>query len=465
MGQRFVVCDREQPFLIPPDVREWLPPRHLAWFVIDAVAEMDLDGFYAAYRVDGRSRPAYDPAMMVALLLYAYARGIRSSRVIERAGDEDVAFRVLAAQQQPDHATIARFVERHEHAIAGLFGEVLTLCARSGLAKVGVIAVDGTKVAANASRNENRDYEQLAREILEEVKAVDAAEDELYGDARGDELPPEFATAQGRRGWLREAKRRLEAERAANPQPVPRSRPKRLKEAKRRLDEELWTEVRANQAYEDYRARGRMKDGRRFGRPPDPYRPPDTPEGRVNVTDPDSRVVKGLRGWMQGYNGQAVVNEQQVILAAEVETVGADFGHLEPMLDAAQSELAAAGVTDTPEVLLADAGYWHGEQMERIVDRGIQVLIPPDTSRRRTTRRNWDGGHYDFMRRVLATDRGGGLYRRRQPMVEPVFAQMKFNRGLDRFRRRGRGAVRAEWRLITATHNLLKLHRHALTAA
>jgi transposase len=465
MGQRFVACDREQSFLMPPDVREWLPERHLAWFVIDAVVEMDLEAFYVAYRTDGRSRPPYDPAMMVALLLYAYARGIRSSRVIERACDEDVAFRVLAAQQRPDHATIARFVERHEAAIAGLFGEVLTLCARSGLAKVGVIAVDGTKVAANASRNENRDYEQLAREILEEAQAVDAAEDELYGDARGDELPPEFATAQGRRGWLREAKQRLEAERAANPHPVQRSRPNRLKEAKRRLDEELWTEVRANRAYEAYRARGRMKDGRRFGRPPDPYQPPDTPAGRVNVTDPDSKVVKGLRGWMQGYNGQAVVNEHQVILAAEVETVGADFGHLEPMLDAAQRELAGAGVTETPEVLLADAGYWHGEQMERIVDRGVQVLIPPDTSRRRTTRRSWDGGHYDFMRRVLATDRGGSLYRRRQPMIEPVFAQMKFNRGLDRFRRRGRGAVRSEWRLITATHNLLKLHRHALTAA
>ena len=224
MGQRFVACDREQSFLMPPDVREWLPPRHLAWFVIDAVAEMDLEAFYAAYRVDGRSRPPYDPAMMVALLLYAYARGIRSSRVIERACDEDVAFRVLAAQQRPDHATIARFVERHQEAIAGLFGEVLTLCARSGLAKVGVIAVDGTKMQANASRNENLDYEQLAREIVEEAKAVDAAEDELYGEARGDELPPEFATAQGRRGWLREAKQRLEAERAANPQPVPLSR-------------------------------------------------------------------------------------------------------------------------------------------------------------------------------------------------------------------------------------------------
>ena len=450
---------------MPPDVREWLPPRHLAWFVIDAVAEMDLAEFFAAYRVDGRSRPPYDPAMMVGLLLYAYGRGIRSSRVIERACEEDVAFRVLAAQQRPDHATIARFVERHQDALAGLFGEVLTLCARSGLVQVGVIAVDGTKVHANAARDANLDYEQLVREILEEAKAVDAAEDERYGEARGDELPPEFATAQGRRGWLREAKQRLEAERAANPQPVPRSRPKRVKEAKRRLEEELFAETRANRAYEAYRARGRMKDGRRFGRPPDAYQPPATPDGRINVTDPDSHVVKGLRGFIQGYNAQAVTNEHQVILAAEIETVGADFGHLEPMLEAAQRELEAAGVNATPQVVLADAGYWHGEQMHRIAERGIEVLIPPDTGRQRTTRRNWEGGRYDEMRRLLASERGGELYRKRQPMIEPVFGQMKFNRGLDRFRRRGRGAVRAEWRLITATHNLLKLHRHALAAA
>ena len=164
-----------------------------------------------AYRWDGRSRPAYDPAMMVALLLYAYARGTRSSRQIERACEEDVAFRVLAAQQRPDHATIARFVERHQDAIAGLFGEVLSLCAKQGLASVGVIAVDGTKLAGNASRNANVDYEQLAREILEEAKAVDAAEDELYGDARGDELPEQLRTGEGRRAWLREAKRQLEA--------------------------------------------------------------------------------------------------------------------------------------------------------------------------------------------------------------------------------------------------------------
>ena len=178
---------------------------------------MDLDVFYAAYRADGRSRPAYEPSMMVALLLYAYARGIRSSRVIERACVEDVAFRVIAAQRQPDHATIARFIERHQDAIGGLFGEVLTLCARNGLAQVGVIAVDGTKVQANASRNENLDYEQIAREIVEEAIATDAAEDERYGEARGDELPQELRTPGGRRAWLREAKSRLEAERDADP--------------------------------------------------------------------------------------------------------------------------------------------------------------------------------------------------------------------------------------------------------
>jgi transposase len=467
MGQRFVACDREQSFLMPPDVREWLPESHLAWFVIDAVGEMNLDVFYAAYRLDGRARPAYDPAMMVALLLYAYARGTRSSRVIERACFEDVAFRVIAAQQTPDHATIARFVERHQQPLAGVFGEVLTLCARSGLAQVGVLAVDGTKVQANASRNENLDYEQLAREIVEEVIATDAAEDELFGDRRGDELPPEFSTSAGRRGWLREAKKRLEAERSADPQPVPRDRPKRVKQAKRRLDEELWTEVRANAAYEAWRARGIAADGSRRMAPGTikPFTPPEIPEGRINLTDPDSKVVKALRGWIQGYNAQAVTNEHQIVVAAEIETVGGDFGHLEPMLDAAQHELHAAGVTDTPGVLLADAGYWHGEQMQRITDRGIQVLIPPDTSRKRTTRRNWDGGRYDAMRDLLTSDRGGELYRKRQPMIEPVFAQMKFNRGLDRFKRRGRGAVRTEWRLITATHNLLKLHRHTLAAA
>jgi transposase len=348
MGQNFIACDREQPFLMPPDVREWLPEGHLAWFLLDAVAEMDLEPFYGSYRSDGHGRAAYEPAMMVTLLLYAYARGMRSSRAIERACEEDVAFRVIAAHQRPDHATIARFVERHQDALAGLFGGVLGLCAQAGLATVGVIAIDGTKVHANASRDANLDYEQLAREILEEAKAVDAAEDEAFGEARGDELPPELATSQGRRGWLREAKRRLDEQRAADARPIPQSRPKRVEDAKRRLDEELFNECQANAAYEAYRARGRMKDGRRFGGPPKPYQPPAIPEGRINVTDPDSRVMKGLRGFFQGYNAQAVANEHQIVLAADVMVASPDFGHLEPMLDAAQRSSRAPVSTPRP---------------------------------------------------------------------------------------------------------------------
>src|SRR5215212_8848735 len=198
MPQRFVTCDREQSFLMPPDVREWLPTNHLAWFVIDAVEDMDLDPFYAAYRLDGRSRPPYDPAMMVALLLYAYARGVPSSRRIERACVEDVAFRVIAAQQRPDHATIARFVERHQRALADVFGSVLGLCARAGLVGGAVVTIDGTNIGANASRDATFEYERIAREIVEEAIATDRAEDERYGQARGDEPRPQISTRQGR---------------------------------------------------------------------------------------------------------------------------------------------------------------------------------------------------------------------------------------------------------------------------
>src|SRR4051794_5807920 len=201
--------------------------------------------------------------MMVALLLYAYARGERSSRAIERALHEDVAYRVIAANQAPDHTTVARFRQRHEQALAGLFGEVLALCAKAGIATPGVLAVDSTKLHANASRDAARTYEQLAKEILEEAGQVDAEEDELFGERRGDELPPELATGEGRRAWLREAKRRLEEGRAQEAKPVPKSRPERVREAKRRLEEDLQVEQRANENYEAYRARGVMKDGRR----------------------------------------------------------------------------------------------------------------------------------------------------------------------------------------------------------
>ena len=246
MPQNFLACDREQELLLPPSLREWLPEDHLAWFVIDAVAEMDLAGLYAFYRADGHGRAAHDPAMMVGLLLYVYAIGERSSRRIERRCIEDVAARVICANQRPDHTTIARFRQRHEAALAGLFGEVLSPCAESGLVRVAVVAIDGAKGHANASQHATRSYEDIAREILAEANTVDAEEDEQFGDKRGDELPPELATAQGRRGWLREAKRRLDEKRAEEARPIPRSRPDRLNEAKRRLAEEHQVECRAN---------------------------------------------------------------------------------------------------------------------------------------------------------------------------------------------------------------------------
>src|SRR3954453_16889766 len=376
MGPNFLECDRDQVLLLPPSLREWLREDHFAWFVIDAVERLDLSAFYGGYRLDGQGRAAHEPSMMVALLLYSYALGERSSRRIERRCVEDVATRVICANRAPDHTTIARFRQRHERALAELFGEVLGLCAESGLVRVGVIAVDGTKVHANAAPQATRDYEQIAREILEEADAVDAEENERFGEARGDELPAELHTTQGRRGWLREAKRRLDERRAEEARPIPKSRPDRLNEAKRRLEQEHQVECDANAAYEAYRPRGVMKDGRRFGRPPNAFQPPEAPAGKINLTDLDSRNVKTSRGWVQGYNAQLVTTAEQSVIAAEVNVDSPDFGPPEPMVRAAQEELARACVKQLPEVVLADAGYWHQVQMERLVSDGMAVLVP-----------------------------------------------------------------------------------------
>src|SRR3954468_268893 len=467
MAQNFIACDREQPFLLPPDVREWLPEDHLAWFVIDAVGVMDTAAFYAAYREDGHGRAAYEPSMMIALLLYCWARGVRSSRAIERACVEDVACRVIAAHQQPDHATLARFVVRHARALGALFGEVLALCADAGLATVGVIAIDGTKVHANASRDRTMDYEQIARAIVEEAIATDAAETAVHGERRGDELPETVATTRGREGWLRDARQRLDQQRAERAEPGPRARPPRLLEAKRRLEEDLSAEREANANFEAYHRRGVMRDRRQMSARPKPYTRPTTPPGKINLSDPDCKLVHGMNGWVQGYNAQAVCNEQHLILAAEVMTASPDFGHLGPMLAAARRELTGAGVAEPPKVVLADAGYWHLEQMNAITGDGITVLIPPDSSRRKNKphRPGWNGGAYDFMRLVLSTEIGAGLYRHRGQLIEPIFGDTKHNRGFIRFHRRGRSAARTEWRLMATTHNLRKLHQHFNTAA
>ena len=446
MGPNFLACDRDQVLLLPPSLREWLSDGHLAWFVIDAVAQFDLTAFYSAYRLDGQGRAAHEPSMMVALLLYSYAVGERSSRRIERGCVEDVATRVICANRAPDHTTIARFRQRHEAALAELFGEVLWLCAEAGLVRVDVIAVDGTKLHANASHHATRDYEQIAREILEHANAVDAAEDERFGDARGDESPEPLSSPEGRQRWLRDARRRLDERRAREARPIPGPRPKRLKEAKRRLEKDHQVHLDANAAYEDYRRHGRMKNGRRLGphSPPKPYQPPAAPDGKINLSDLDSRNVKTPRGWVQGYNAQAVTTADQIVIAAEVTVDSPDFGHLEPMVNAARADLDYAGVSDMPDVVLADAGYWHQVQMERLMSDGLTVLVPPDAKKRKGERPGWQGGLYAFMRRVLSTESGAQLYARRQGMIEPVFAHTKFNRRCDRFLRRGRSACRSE---------------------
>jgi len=468
MGQNFIACDRDQELLLPPSLREWLPEDHLAWFVVEAVDALDLDAFYGAYRSDGWGAAAHDPAMMVALLVYAYAIGVRSARAIERRCRDDVAFRVICANRVPDHATIARFRARHEQAIGDLFGGVLELCAQAGLVKVGVVAVDGTKIAAAATHHATRSYDQIAKEILEEAAETDAREDELYGEARGDELPEGLRTSGDRRKWLREAKQALEAERAAQAKKVPRDRGERLSECKRRLEQDWELERRVVAEHAAWHARGIASDGSRRmagGRANiKPYPLSDGPAGKINLTDPDSRNLKTTRGWVQGYNAQAAVTAEQIVVAAEISSESLDTANLQPMVESARGELQAAGVAEPPGVVLADAGYWKNEAIEALVGQGIQTLVAPDADKRKEPRPGRRGGLYDFTRRVLATDWGSELYLTRQGSVEPVFGQIKANRGASRFLRRGRSAVRSEWRLLAATHNLLKLHRHQLAA-
>ena len=462
MGQNFLPCDREQELLLPPSLREWLAEDHLAWFVLDAVAELDLEAFYGAYRRDGWGAAAHDPQMMVALLLYAYAIGERSSRALERRCREDVAFRVISANQVPDHATIARFRVRHEAALGELFGQVLGLCSEAGLVSVGVIALDGSKIAASASDKALRSYAQIAAEIIEEAGRIDAAEDDIHGPARGDELPERLAKREGRRAWLREARQRLDRERAEQAQPVPRERGDRLRVCQRRLVEDWQAERFANRDYEARYERGVLERGRQqMGSGPRPHTPSPRPGGQLNTTDPDARRMKQGRAFLPAYNAQAVTTEQQIVIAAELITEGVDFEQLDPMIAAAERELRSAGVTERPGVVLADAGYWSNGHIDALRERGMTPIVAPDTTRNRP-RKTRLGGPYDFMRRVLATDHGAELYSRRQWMVEPVFAQIKANRRIERFKRRGRAAARSEWRLIAATHNLLKLHRHSL---
>jgi len=447
MPANFIGCDREQEFLLPPSLRDWLPAGHLAWFVVDTVAALDLSAVYGAYREDGQGRPAHDPAMMCALLIYGYAVGERSSRQIERRCREDVAFRVIAANRAPDHVTINRFRGRHAEALAGLFGQLLALCARAGMVRVGTVAVDGTKLAANASLGANRTVEGLraeAERIVAEAAEVDAAEDARLGERRGDELPAELADRDRRAAHIRGLLDELEGERARG-------------------------EAEHAQKVARYERHIAATGRRPPGRPPSrglPDRVTRALPAKVNTTDPDSRIVSARGALIQGFNAQAAVGEGQVILAARIVCNASDTQQLEPMIRAAQHELAAAGIDARIHQALADPGYWNAGQMTALAGDGIETIIPTRAPRPRRGRRARakHGAQAERIDRLLATDDGRRRYRRRQQIVEPVFAHIKHLRGITRFARRGHAAVQAEWQLIAATHNLLKLYRHPATA-
>lgn len=441
------LVERDQLFLMPPSVSDWLPDGHLAWFIVDLVDELDLAGLYSSLRADGRGGASYHPKMMLAVLLYAYCVGERSSRRIERRLVEDVAFRVVAANQQPDHATLARFRVRHRDAVAGIFSQVLGVCVAEGLVDTGVVAIDGTKMEANASSWSNRTRRQIVDEILDEADAVDAAEDEAFGDRRGDELPEKWADRHDRRS--------------------------RLREALDRLDDET-----------DHGGTTRRE---------------------VNTTDPDSRRQRTRTGFIQGYNAQAAVSEDHIVVAADVVTAGNDAAQLIPMIETVEQNLADVAQVG---VFVADSGYWNTTNLNHLNDNvlvkpratpgenknpnrdsreQVKILdqlntgeISPETAAetlgvsttriqklltRHTSGITTPAQAKARMKQRLATNSGAVAYAKRKTTVEPVFGNLKANLGFRRFSQRGLHAVRAEWQLIATTHNLLKLHRHHQAAS
>lgn len=449
VGYNFVAGERDQLYLLPPSIADWLPEDHLAFFVLDALEEMDLSAFYAGYREDGWGGAAHHPKMMVALLLYAYCVGMRSSRQIERACHGDVAFRVICAGLFPDHTTIARFRQRHEQALKALFVGSLRLCARAGMVKVGLVAVDGTKMAAPASMQANRTKEAIDAQVeamFAEAKAADEADDARFGGARGDEPPAQLRGRADRR--------------------------RRFARAKQRLDDELAAEREAYETHLAERAaieaeRGQKLRGRKPKTPEDKAR---HQERKANTTDPDSKVMATSNGFLQGYNAQAVATEDQVIVAAEVTDEQNDHHQLHPMIDATAASLADAGIEDRPDKLLADAGYASEANFAALDDddpdayvatRNMKNSPTPRTGRRGPLRR--DASLVERMDRKVSRKAGRALYRRRQQLIEPVFGQIKDARGIRRFMRRGKAAADSEWKLIAGTHNLLKLYRRALT--
>lgn len=459
MSRIYLSYDPEQKLLLPPDLREWLPEDHLALFISDVVDELDLSAIVGTYESgDGRGRPPYHPVMMVKLLVYGYSIGKVSSRKIEQATYGDVAFRVLACNQHPDHDSIASFRKRHLQELAGLFVQVLKMCERAGLVKLGNVAIDGSKLRANASKRKAMSYDRMCEKekqlvaevarLLKEAEDADAAEDQRHGKGeRGDQLPAELARRESRLRKIREAKAALEAEAKEKAAAAAAAAEAKLAERKQHEEET------------GKKTRGRAPEV------PNVEEAQPNPKAQRNFTDPESRIMKdGATGsFEQSYNAQiAVDSTAQIIIAATLTQEANDKQQLVPVLEEVKTNIGRL-----PEKVIADAGYFsaaavtnealgsvdlyvtpdRGKKTEQIDE--LNTESPPESASDVTTR----------MREKLKTESGRATYKRRKVIVEPVFGQIKEVRGFRRFSFRGIAKNAAEWRLVCLTHNLLKLFR------
>jgi transposase len=523
VAREYRPVDRGQQFLLPPDLRDWLPQEHLAWFVLRVIEEMDTAPFHRLSRRGGVGRQGYDPQMLLAVLLYAYAVGVRSSRQVERLCQTDVAFRVLCAQDAPDHTTLARFRQAHESAFTHLFSEILLLCSRAGLGRLGLVAVDGTKMTADASRDATVDEQRAraaAEAVVAEAEEVDSAEDAQFGSARGDEVPQELVKGNSARRRIRQLLAERDAERAAQAATEQAEREAQQQAAQRAADDTAARRAVRVAKGEANLARARAKAQAQWDHwhqrdqasrtagggglpgtrpvPPEqhsvvkqalgqlarardaaqaaacasagPSAPADadgqsdrSKPWRVNLTDPDSRIMRAPHGngWVQGFNAQAAVSQDQIVLAAYVCDRPGDVEQFQPLthhLQQAVARLRAAGQPAQIGTVLADAGYASEANLTAPgPDRLIALGRDPGGVARAT-----DSEQRRKMRERLTSPDGKALYAKRSSTVEPVFGQIKHGRGLRRFTRRGLDAVNAEWQLITGTHNLLKLHKATL---
>jgi len=441
--------DPTQSFLLPPSLDDWLPEEHTARFIAEAVDEMlDLSSIYDSY-VEASGAPPYDPAMMLKLLLFAYSTGVTSSREMERRCQVDVAFRWLSANAAPDYRSISRFRRRHLVALDDLFIQVLALCASSGLVSLGRVALDGTKLRASASRHKAMSYDRLGprideisrqvADILAEAEAIDRAEDEEFGeDRRGDELPKELATREGRLARMRAAKAAIEAEAAE----------KAAATAAQKAEAGGGDDAAIEQAAEMAAATAT----------------PSTKAQR-SFTDPESRMMKTTDGFHYAYNAQTVVDEgSQVVLAAEVTNQAADVGALITMMAVCEGNLDAADIDASPDLLLADAGYCSEANLTWITETESNILVAtgrikngervPDAPRGRIPK---NATQRERMARKLRTKQGRIDYARRKAIIEPAFGQMKVRQAAGHLRLRGLAGAQGEWTLHVICHNLRKL--------